>query len=58
MIFVEYVGINMDFQILLMVIMFAYSRTRRVTHLTLIDARVVLGFIEIISESNGIILGR
>jgi hypothetical protein len=29
-----------------MVIMSAHSQTRRVTHLTLIDARVVSGFME------------
>jgi hypothetical protein len=47
MIFIEYVGIIMDFRVLLLVIdwrgisiMSAHSRTRRVTHLTLIDARV------------------
>jgi hypothetical protein len=61
MIFVEYVGVNIDFQIPLLIIdaiMSTYSRTRRVTHLTLIDARVVSGFIEIVSESNGIVSGR
>jgi hypothetical protein len=31
---------------------------RRVTHLTVIDARVVLGFMEIVSESNRIVPGR
>jgi hypothetical protein len=41
-----------------MVIMSAHSRTRRVTHLTLIDARVVLGFMKIVSESYGIVPGR
>jgi hypothetical protein len=35
-----------------------YSRTRRVTHLTLIDARVVSGFMKTVSESYGIIPGR
>jgi hypothetical protein len=39
-------------------IMSAYSRTRRVTHLTLIDARVVSGFMEIVLENCGIVLGR
>jgi hypothetical protein len=38
--------------------MSAYSRARRVTHLTLIDARVVSGFMEIILESFGIVPGR
>jgi hypothetical protein len=38
--------------------MSAYSQTRRGTHLTLIDARVVLGFIDIVSESCGIVPGR
>jgi hypothetical protein len=41
-----------------MVIISAYSWTRRVTHLTLIDARVVLGFMEIVLESYGIVPGR
>jgi hypothetical protein len=41
-----------------MVIMSAHSRTRRVTHLTLIDARVVSGFMEIVLESYRIVLGR
>jgi hypothetical protein len=41
-----------------MVIMSAHSRTRRVTHLMLIDAGVVLGFIEMVSESYGIVLGE
>jgi hypothetical protein len=41
-----------------MVIMSAHPRTRRVTHLTLIDARVVSGFMEIIPESYGIVPGR
>jgi hypothetical protein len=61
MIFVEYVGVNMDFQIPLLiidVIMSTYSRTRRVIHLTLIDARVVWGFVEIVSESYEIVPGR
>jgi hypothetical protein len=61
MIFVEYVGVNMDFQIPLLIIdaiMSIYSQTHRVTHLTLIDARVVLGFVEIVSESYGIVPGR
>jgi hypothetical protein len=61
MIFVEYVGVNIDFQISLLIIdsdHVAYSRTRRVTHLTLIDARVVSGFMEIVSESYGIVPGR
>jgi hypothetical protein len=35
-----------------------HSRTCRVTHLTLIDARVVLGFIEIVYESYEIVSGR
>jgi hypothetical protein len=35
-----------------------HSQTRRVRHLMLIDARVVLGFMEIVSESYGIVLGR
>jgi hypothetical protein len=50
MIFVEYVGVNIDFQIPLLIIdaiMSTYSRTHRVTPLTLIDARVVLGFMEL-----------
>jgi hypothetical protein len=58
MIFVEYVGVNMDFQIPLLIIdaiMSIDSRTRRVTHLTLIDARVVSGFMEIVSESYGMV---
>jgi hypothetical protein len=38
--------------------MSAHSRTHRVTHLTLIDAGVVSGFIESVSESFGIVLGR
>jgi hypothetical protein len=61
MIFVEYVGVNMDLEISLLIIdaiMSTYFRTRRVTHLTLIDGRVVLGFMEIVSESNGIVSGR
>jgi hypothetical protein len=40
MIFVEYVGVNMDFQIPLSIIdaiMSVYSRTHRVIHLTLIN---------------------
>jgi hypothetical protein len=58
MIFVEYVGVNMDFKIPLLIlieIMSAYSRTRRVTHLMLIDARVVSGLKEIVSGSCGIV---
>jgi hypothetical protein len=61
MIFIEYVGVNMDFWIrnwLLMVIMSTHSQTRRVTHLMLIDARVVSGFMEIVSESYRIIPER
>jgi hypothetical protein len=61
MIFVEYVGVNMDFQIPLLIIDGDHVRTfsnRRVTHLTLIDARVVSGFMEIISESYKIVPGR
>jgi hypothetical protein len=62
MIFVEYVGVNMDFQVPLLIIdsdhMSTHSRTRRVTHLTLIDARVVSGFMEIVSESFGIVPRR
>jgi hypothetical protein len=38
--------------------MSTYSRTRRVTHLMLIDARVVSGFVEIVSESYGIVPER
>jgi hypothetical protein len=38
--------------------MSAHCRTRRVTHLTLIDARVVLGFMEIIPESYEIVPER
>jgi hypothetical protein len=41
-----------------MVIMSMHSQTRRVTHLTLIDARVVSGFMEIVSESYEIVPGR
>jgi hypothetical protein len=41
-----------------MEIMSTYSQTRRVTHLTLIDARVVSGFMEIVSESYGIVQRR
>jgi hypothetical protein len=37
--------------------MSAHSRIRRVTHLRLIDARVVLGFMESVLESYRIILG-
>jgi hypothetical protein len=47
MIIVECVGVNMDLQIPLLIIdgdMSAHSRTHRVTHLTQINARVVLGF--------------
>jgi hypothetical protein len=47
--FIEYVGVIMDFQVPLLIIdkrcvliMPTYSRTYRVTHLTLIDARVVM----------------
>jgi hypothetical protein len=40
------------------VIISTYSRTRRVTHLTLIDARVVSGFMKIVSESCGIVPGK
>jgi hypothetical protein len=43
MIFIEYMGIIMDFQVLLLTIdniMSEHSRTRRLTLLTLIDARV------------------
>jgi hypothetical protein len=61
MIFIEYVGVNMDIQIPLLIIdgdHSAYSRTRRVTHLTLIDARIISGFMEIISESYEIVPGR
>jgi hypothetical protein len=61
MIFVEYVGVNMDFQIPLLIIDSDHvqtSRTYRVTNLTLIDARVVSGFMEIVSESFGIVPGR
>jgi hypothetical protein len=39
-------------------IMSTYSRTRRVTHLTLIDARVVSGFMETVLESYRIVPGR
>jgi hypothetical protein len=39
-------------------IMSTHSQTRRVTHLTLIDTRVVSGFMEIVSESYGIVPGR
>jgi hypothetical protein len=42
----------------LMVIMSAHSQTRRVTHLMLIDPRVVLGFMEIVMESYGIVPER
>jgi hypothetical protein len=36
-------------------IMSAYSRTRRVTHLTHINARVVSGFMDMVSESYRIV---
>jgi hypothetical protein len=51
----------MDFQIpllILMSIMSAHSRTHRVTHLTLIDARIVSEFMETVLESYGIVPGR
>jgi hypothetical protein len=52
----------MDFQIPLLIIdgdhVHTFSNPSRVTHLTLIDARVVSGFIEIVSKSYGIVLGR
>jgi hypothetical protein len=42
MIIIECVGVNMDFQIPLLIIdMSAYFQTHRVTHLTCISARVV-----------------
>jgi hypothetical protein len=34
-----------------------HSRTHRVTHLTQINARVVSGFMEIVSKSYGIVPG-
>ena len=50
-IFVEYVGVIMGIQVLLLIIdqrgvsvMYACSRICRVTHLTFGDARVVLGY--------------
>ena len=55
-IFVECVGVIMDIQVLLMVIdrrgvsiMSAYFRTRRVAHLTLVDARVEIEIIDMVS---------
>jgi hypothetical protein len=39
-----------------MEIMSAHSQTRRVTHLTQINARVVSGFMEIVLESYVIVL--
>jgi hypothetical protein len=41
-----------------MEIMSAYSRTRRVTHLTLINARIVSGFMKNVSKSCKIVLRR
>jgi hypothetical protein len=41
-----------------MVIMSTHSQTRRVTYLTLIDARVVSGFMKTVSESYGIVPKR
>jgi hypothetical protein len=39
-----------------MEIMSAHSQTHRVTHLTQINARVVLGFMELVSGSYRIVL--
>jgi hypothetical protein len=38
--------------------MSAHSQNRRVTHLTLINARVISGLKEIVSESSKIVTGR
>jgi hypothetical protein len=49
----------MDFQIPLLIIDGDHLRIfSRVTHLTLIESRVVSGFMEIVSESYRIVLGR